>query len=112
MSNKKYVNVSALKSHFDGDEEMIADLLEIFETTYGEILNDTKSAVQSNSYSELEHSAHTLKGMIANFFSEELKNAAYELEQMGRKGEIVNAESHLEVLTMGIPALVEEVRKI
>ena len=112
MSNTKYLNVEALKSHFDGDEEMIADLLEIFEETFGEILNDTKAAVESKSFDDLEHAAHTLKGMIANFFAEDLISAAQKLESMGKSSELVDAESHLQLLISGIPVLIEEIRAI
>jgi protein-histidine pros-kinase len=112
MNNTKYLNVQALKSHFDGDEEMIAELLEIFESTFGDILNDTKVAIEAESFNELEHSAHTLKGMIANFFAEELIDAAQKLEDMGRSSELINAETHLQVLISGIPVMIEEIRTI
>ena len=112
MNNTKYLNVQALKSHFDGDEEMIADLIEMFESEYSEILNNSKIAIESKNYSALELSAHTLKGMISNFFAEELKIAAQELETMGRNSELINAEILFDKLLVGIPKLIEEVKAI
>ena len=109
----KYLNVDALKSHFDGDEEMIRELLEIFESTYEEILIDAINAANDQSYSDLEHAAHTLKGMVANFFSEDLKNAAFELEKMGKNGELIgDVKPILDLLTTGIPDLIQEVKSI
>ena len=112
MIETKYLNVRELKTHFDGDEEMISELVEIFDSTYGGILNDTKVAVEGKSFTELEHSAHTLKGMIANFFAEDLKIAAQELETMGRNSELSNAETQLEKLIVGIPELIKELKQI
>ena len=112
MSDTKYLNVQALKEHFDRDEEMIGELVEIFESTYVDILNDTKSAVETKSFSELEHAAHTLKGMIANFFADDLKVSAQELEKMGRQSELVEADAHIENLISGIPVLIDELKNI
>lgn len=112
MTETKYLNVQELKAHFDGDEEMIGELVEIFDSTYGDILNDTKAALEAKSFTELEHSAHTLKGMIANFFAEDLKVAAQELEVMGRNSELNNAETQLEKLIVGIPELIKELKQI
>ena len=112
MSDTKYLNVQALKEHFDGDEEMIGELVEIFGSTYVDILNDTKSAVETKSFSELEYAAHTLKGMIANFFADDLKVSAQELEKMGRQSELVEADVHIENLVSGIPVLIDELKNI
>jgi hypothetical protein len=50
--------------------------------------------------------------MIANFFADDLKVSAQELEKMGRQSELIEADAHIESLISGIPVLIEELKKI
>lgn len=104
------VDKEQLKLHFEGDEELIAELIEVFESTYPETLDQVKTAVVGSDFKNLELHAHTLKGMIANFFAEELKNAAFSLEKMGREQKLGNVDQEIETLVKGLPLLVEEVK--
>ena len=79
------VNAEQMKAHFDGDEELISELLEIFAESYPVTLEAVKTAMASKNYSDMELHAHTMKGMIANFFAAELKDAAATLETMARE---------------------------
>ncbi len=104
------VNREELNVHFDGDEELIGDLLEVFESTYPDTLNAIKTSAGENDYSNLELHAHTLKGMIANFFAQELKEYAFSLEKMGREKTAEGAEEYIAKLEAGLPELVKEIR--
>ncbi len=104
------VNLENLKLHFDGDEELILELLEVFESTYPGTLTSVETAIKEQSFSDLELHAHTLKGMIANFFSEELKEAAFRLEKSGREKKDEGLDQPLKVLQEKLPLLVEEIR--
>lgn len=112
MSNYSYLNASEMRTHFSGDEEMIGELVEIFEETYLEILQEVEKTFQESDALGLEHSAHTLKGMVANFFADSLKEDAFELEKMGRDKQIDKSSiDKIENLKIGIPELLAEVRK-
>lgn len=106
------VNIEQLKVHFDGDEELIGELLEVFETSYPVTLTAIKAAVEEVNYKDLELHAHTMKGMISNFFSEKLKEAAFVLEKMGRESKSEGAQEYISELEKGLPVLVDEIRSI
>lgn len=106
------VNEKELKVHFDGDEELIGELIEIFESSYPNKLIEVKEALSSKDYGKLELHAHTLKGMIVNFFSKDLKEAAFYLEKMGRDKRDEDGSKYLEILEAGLPVLITEVKSL
>jgi len=105
-----FLDSKALCDHFSGDEELIVDLIDFFEDSYHDTLNPLKVALASQSYSDIEFHAHTLKGMIANFFSKDLKEYASILESQGKDKQLENPDDLFEKLKVGIPVLIEELK--
>ena len=106
------VNLDELRQHFDGDEELIGEIVEVFEMTYPEAFTALKNALDQQNWKEVELHAHTLKGMVANFFASELKDACFSLEQIGRDGGGQETGGHLNVLEEKLPQMMEELKKI
>ena len=106
------VNEKELKIHFDGDEELIGELLEVFEASYPETLDLVVKSIESQNLIDLELHAHTLKGMVSNFFASELKDAAFALEKMGREGSLQSPDEYVRTLNEGLPQLIIEIRSI
>lgn len=101
-----------LLEHFDGDMELIQELTQIFEESYPEVLRNLNEAIKSENFSDVELHAHTLKGMISNFFAEEAKDIAFELEKMGRDKSITNATALAADLEQKVSSLLVELKKI
>jgi HPt (histidine-containing phosphotransfer) domain-containing protein len=106
------VHLENLKSHFDGDEELIMELLEVFAESYILVLESLNKAVEEKNYKEVELHAHTMKGMVANFFAEELKSSAFFLEKGGREENVLDFATHLKKLEDDIPVMIDEVKAI
>lgn len=107
------VNKEELRLHFDGDEELILELLEVFEESYPETLSLLKKSLEESNAKDLELHAHTLKGMVSNFFAQSLKEAAFSLEKMGRSEDFSSEGSaHITILEKGLPELVVEIKSI
>ena len=106
------VNEKELKLHFDGDEELIGELVEVFETSYPDTLAAIKISTQNSNFKDLELHAHTMKGMIANFFSEELKEASFVLEKMGRDQKAEGYQQYIDILDEGLPRLIADIKSI
>lgn len=107
-----YVDLDSLKSHFDGDEELIGELVEVFEETYPETLANIEKAINDQSTKDLELHAHTLKGMLANFFVDKLKELAFQLEKIGREGNLGDVSDQAEQLKSEIPKMLAELKNI
>ena len=102
----------ALMEHFDGDNEIIVELIEVFEMSYPETLESLKTAIIEGNAKEIELHAHTLKGMLSNFFAMELKEKAFSIEQMGKDSSVDNAGSVYEEISDKMPALVDDLKKL
>ncbi|MDY6987826.1 MAG: response regulator [Thermodesulfobacteriota bacterium] len=101
-------NLEALFQRFDGDETLCNELLGIFlEDTPGQ-LEKLKQAVQDNDASQVELSAHAIKGASANIGADALKDAAYQLEIAGKAHDMGKAQSFVGKLE----GQFEELRKI
>lgn len=105
------VDVDALKSHYGEDIEIIEDLIEIFDSTYPETMAALEEAINANDSSNIELHAHTLKGMVANFFATDLKEKFYVIEKKGKEQASVEV-SELDPIKEQLPKITEELKAI
>lgn len=82
----KLIDKDKLFEHYDGDTEILTELVGIFEETYPETISELKTAISERNFKNIELHAHTLKGMIGNFFDDTLKEKTFLLEKIGREG--------------------------
>ena len=77
-------------SHVDGDLQFLAELAELFLQDYPRLLEELRHSVLSEDYSNLERAAHTLKGRLAFFGLNTLRDKLFGLEMMGRERNSAN----------------------
>ena len=53
-----------------GDEELLQEVAELFLEEYPPLMTQIRSAIDNGNSQELERSAHSLKGSVANFGSD------------------------------------------
>ena len=105
------VDLSELKSHYGEDIEIIEDLVEIFESTYPDTISELEKAIKAEDYEKIELHAHTLKGMVANFFAKSTKENCFIIEKKGRDKEAISVDE-LENIKKDLPNIIEELKKI
>ncbi len=76
-----------------GDEALMGDLLEIFLDDTPNQINALYEAVENKSAKDIRIQAHTIKGSAANIGAPALKEAALNMENSARNGDIANAVS-------------------
>ena len=106
------IDENALKNHFDNDVEMIHEILKIFCETYPESLSLLENALEQKEIKNIEFHAHTLKGMISNFFCDELTEAALFIENSNRNNQLEVCDEKVKLLKEKLPLLVEKLRDI
>ena len=70
------------------DEEVLAELLDLFHTSSASDLEKINNAMDSNDPEELMKAAHSMKGAAASLGVEAVRELAYEIETAGRDGNI------------------------
>jgi len=77
-----------LLERVEGDRELLAEMVELFEQDSPRLLAAIREAVARGDGGMLERAAHTLKGSVSNFAAPAATAAALRLEQMGREGKL------------------------
>lgn len=71
----------------DGDRELLCELLVMFKEACPELLRTLEDAAASQDMRQVEITAHTMNGMLANVSALRARSAAARLERLGREGE-------------------------
>ena len=92
------VDVGALMTRLEGDRELLAELLELFECDRRGLMADAGRGVEESDAATVCRAAHTLKGAVANFCAPSAVAAALALETAARKGDLSVAPALLDRL--------------
>ncbi len=104
----KIFNRDELLSNFSGDEEILRDLIEEFVKKSDALIFDVEMALKKQDANLLKLHAHTLKGVVSNFYAEDIRLLAYDLEQLGASNNFQNADVKLNQLKVKMQELIRE----
>lgn len=90
---------------FGGDEGVISELAELFAAECPGLKSAIREAIDSGNAADLRLHAHTLKGSAGVFLAQPTVHAAQRLEQMGRAGNLDEAEEGWTALTVELDRL-------
>jgi two-component system, sensor histidine kinase and response regulator len=95
-----------------GDRELLQEIAALFVADFPNALHDIRAALERNEPPLLERAAHGLKGSVANFGARDAVQAAWELESMGRTGNLTDAAAVLARLEASLAALKVELQTL
>ena len=78
------IDVEQLKDHFENDAEVFEDSRELLLERIPELRTELGEAVAAKDPKKLQSTAHSCKGMVANFFAEPLVAQLQVIEDHGR----------------------------
>lgn len=93
------IDMERINDATGGDEEFLAELVDIFLEDAELRLDEIQGAVNSGDPDELRKTAHKLKGSSANMGANGLMSIAKILEDMGAQGVVQGADTHMTGLT-------------
>jgi CheY-like chemotaxis protein len=88
-----------------GDRRLLKDVITFFRSDYPGTLRRVSAAIQKRDPEGLRLSAHALKGALATVGSPAGRAAAFQLEQLGRSGNLASAPEHLAALRQVLATL-------
>jgi HPt (histidine-containing phosphotransfer) domain-containing protein len=91
-----------------GDLELLREIAALFLDEYPRTLDDIHKALATGDAKLLEHSAHGLKGSVANFCARSAEDAAFQLEQLGRTQRLDQAPAIVSALEQALALLQAE----
>ncbi len=78
--------------HFEGDVELLKEIAGMFLEETPLVMDKIKDALRRGDSNALERAAHTVKGSVGNFAAKPAFQAAQRVEQIGRDGDMGEAE--------------------
>ena len=99
------VDWPALMARLEGDRELLAELVELFEADGRDLVAAVRSGIAAGDAGAVYRAAHTLKGAVGNFCAPAAVTAALALETAGRNGDLSSARALLARLEVEIAAV-------
>ena len=99
-------------SRVGDDVELLREISTLFLEDCPRGLADISAAIDRGDSVKLESAAHGLKGAVANFGAQAAVESAFQLEQMGRAGQLSDAPRMLRTLESALEALCAELKSI
>lgn len=107
-STGKAMDMEVALSHVDGDAGFLAELAEVFLQDYPRLMEELQRSIRHGNHPELQRAAHTLKGRLAFFGINKVRDQAFALEMMGREGNVENAAQALAELESSMKGALTE----
>jgi HPt (histidine-containing phosphotransfer) domain-containing protein len=85
-------NQAVFISNFERMEEIIPPTVASFTSVWPDLLARIEVAIASGDPGALQIAAHTLKGVVSNFYAEPVRLLAWELEKLGKAKSLEGAE--------------------
>lgn len=92
----------------EGDVELPGEIVALCLEEATDLLRQVCESVRQRDATRIEHSAHSLKGSVANFGADACRDAAFRLEVMGRNRELDQTEATYTTLEAEMIGLQQE----
>lgn len=108
----KKVNGIELKRRFRGDEEILKDMIDLFIEHSKDLVDNIHSAINSEDGVNLKLHAHTMKGILNNFYAIKASQISYELEILGLKKNFSVARETFEKLVEEVDVILSDLLEL
>jgi len=106
------VDLAALDRQTGGDQDLRRDVIDMFLEDCPGRVAAIRSAIDQSDAPALMAAAHSLKGACGYLSGVIARDAAAELEEMGRDGRVQDAAAALDRLDAAVADLIPELRKL
>lgn len=91
QADQNLLDLSRLEMALGGDAALMAEILEMYETTAAGDVDELVVAVQSGDLEQVVRRAHALKGSSGNVGADRVMGIAARIERFGRDGSVEGA---------------------
>ncbi len=101
----------ALMDHVDDDLEFLEDIVGMLNEDSPALLEQIRVAAAAGDAAALVRPAHTLKGVLGNFYANRAESAARELEMMGREEQLANLQAAVDKVQHETERVIEALKE-
>jgi PAS domain S-box-containing protein len=106
------LNADGLIRSFENDQQLFEELVEIFLNDSPQMLNTLRDSLMSCDAKTFKRTAHSLKGMLRNFQAESAAETAFELEQIGDRGKLDEADQIVDSLAGQLDEVAQKLKAV
>ena len=106
------LNREMLLEAFDHDWDFFREVVEVFFEDYPRLLRNLEQCFEQDDSDGLMRAAHSLKGMLRNFQAENAAETAFELEKMGKTGQLEGVKTGIGELSRHLAAIEKQLRQL
>jgi CheY-like chemotaxis protein len=106
------LNREMLLAAFDHDWDFFSEVVEVFFEDYPRLLSNLEQCFEQNDSDGLMRAAHSLKGMLRNFQADNAAEIAFELEKMGKTGQLEGVKTGIGELSRHLAAIEKQLRHL
>jgi CheY-like chemotaxis protein len=106
--NMNLLDEERILFEFSEDFDIFCELVEDYKAGYQQLFDELTHAIEQKNCENVKITAHTIKGVAANFYSKDLVEHAFVLERMGEKSDLNQAQEFFEKLRKSNEAVLTE----
>jgi PAS domain S-box-containing protein len=106
------LDAQALREHFGDDAALLKEVASVFLEACPGWQADLRAAAEAQNAARLQMTAHTLKGAVGHFGDPQAYDAAFQLELMGKGGNLQDAAAACAILDRALERLQPALRTI
>ncbi|RKX19211.1 MAG: hypothetical protein DRP51_07795, partial [Candidatus Zixiibacteriota bacterium] len=110
LTNEQNYSISKALKRFDGDRQLLSELVELFLKEYPALTKNIMDAIADLNSKNLHQYAHKIKGSLANFEANEAVEAAKILEIRGRDQNFENIDIDVRKFQEELGSVIREFR--
>ena len=104
----KVCDLAAALARLGGNYTLLREIAEFFRDDSPKLIERMKNALARSDGTDLHRAAHSLRGLVVNFYAEATDSAARDVEQIGQAGNFTQAGPAVERLEQEIGRLAKE----
>jgi CheY-like chemotaxis protein len=109
-ANASIWNATAALENLNGDNALLDEVITLFLTEAPKQLNELTKAQAEGNLPALANAAQAIKGAVAEFYAESVKECALLLEQTARKGQSADYQNMTDALVNEVTNLINNLR--
>lgn len=96
LSKYKLINEEQILFEFSEDFDIFEELIHDYQAHSTQMIDQIKNAYKNGDSETVCIVAHTLKGVVSNFYSKELTDAAFQMEMAGKNRDLTKLDQQLQ----------------
>jgi len=109
---KKAIDIDDVLERVQDDQELLVELLDIFQEDYGQKRVSLGDYVEAGDYEQIKNTIHSLKGAAGNISAVDVHATCAHIEHLAEKQDVESIKSQIGILDQQYAVLQECIKEV